>query len=108
MKKVILGLVSILFVLTACHKTDCPSADCYFEKDALTAEEKNNACTYKDIYRYKGEMYSVYVCCVCDLYPMAVDCSGNALCEIVNFSAPSNCMTDFWDNATYLFSIEAD
>ena len=108
MKKVILGLVTMLFVLSACHHTDCPPADCYFKKDALSVEEKNNACTYKDIYRYQGKMYAVYVCCVCDLFPMAVDCDGESLCEVVDYNSANNCMTDFWKHATYLFSVPAD
>ena len=108
MKNLILGLLAIVFIASSCHETCIELEDCYSIDDALTTEEINTSCIYDNVYRYNDEMYTINICCVCDMLLMAYDCDGNALCDIENTSVLNDCMTEFFENAEYLFSVEVD
>ena len=107
MKKINLALLAILFLLSACNQDQLAYPnDCYSEEEALTETERNQVGDFKKIYRYNGEMYSVYVCFDCYIIPIAVGCDGKNLCEINN--TVYECMDDFFKEATYLFSVNVN
>lgn len=100
-------LISSLLFLSACTKQknkrvvkDC---DRLGEVEVLTQKEKENACIYNNVYRLNGEIYTTCVCCVCGKFPMAIDCDGQALCDLTE-----DCMLTFFEDAEYLFSVEGE
>jgi len=99
-------LMSLLVLLSACTKKENVQVaidDCASLVDAtvLTQAERGMACMYNDVYRWNGKIYTICSCCVCDKWPVAVDCNGQSLCDF-----PGDCMDVFWGTAEYLFSVE--
>ena len=96
-------LTSFLFIYTSCSKDQSAMVDdCELIEGATILEGEERPCIYNDVYLYQGEKYVVWHCCVCDYIVMAVDCLGAELCDYTE-----NCMIDFFQNATYLYSTDA-
>lgn len=67
----------------------------------LTIKERKEACVYNDIYQLNGKIYTICYCCNCNKIFMAIDCEEKFLCDWAE-----ECMTDFFINAEYLFTVE--
>ncbi len=65
--------------------------------------EKSNTCFYLEVYRYQSAIYTLCECCVCDKFPMAANCEGESLCDFTE-----DCMSDFYANAKYLFTVAGE
>lgn len=87
----------------SCNKTefnteDCPSTE---DKMSLTQNDLQTTCWYNEVYNYNNETYIVCVCCDCDKAPMAIDCSGEPLCDWTE-----DCMLDFYRRADLIGYVE--
>jgi len=75
--------------------------DCALIVDAEILPEDELPCNYNAVYRFKGEIYTHCVCCLCNKWAPPVNCDGQALCEF-----PEGCWNEFQEKAAYLFAIE--
>jgi len=66
-----------------------------FEKDESTL------CDYTDVYLFEEELYSLYVCCFCQLAYPIIPCDGSKKCIDI-----PGCSENFWAQAEYLYSFE--
>ena len=88
----------------ACNKISFDPSDCPLLANATILPEDRVIpwCDeYYEVYRYKGELYTLYQCCSCNTIPMAIDCNGKGLCHV-----NQNCMEDFFTNAKYLYAVK--
>jgi len=100
---------NILIIFCLCTGFGCddleikPSIveECTSIKDAKFLSKDDTTCWHSEVYLYKGELFTVGTCCVCDMIAIAVDCDGVPLCEF----GGADCMVDFFKNAEHKFNI---
>ena len=99
---------SILFCLTfsSCCEDYVPkeiAEECPMIAGAEIFNTKSvDLCFFSYVYRYKGKIYTVCNCCICDKAGIPSDCDGNLLCEI---SEPCPELQEFNAEAEFLFTI---
>lgn len=97
---VYIKLLSLLLFLAtvqiSCSKVDINTEGCTSIEDkmSLTKKDLETTCWYNEVYSFNNEIYTVCDCCDCDKAPMAIDCSGEPLCDWTE-----DCMVDFYDYA---------
>ncbi len=99
-------LCLLLFLATiqiSCNKPDVTSEGCISidNKMSLFKKDLETTCWYNEVYRFNNETYTVCDCCDCDKAPMAIDCSGEPLCDWIE-----NCMVDFYEDAELIGYVE--
>jgi len=104
MKKSILACFILACIFSSCSKEIIDPLDCAaLENTKIISEiKKSTTCHYNDVYRYKGDIYTIGNCCECGMIYMAFDCSGTALCE-----SSEDCMIDFDKKAKYLYAVKS-
>lgn len=105
MKKfLIVSLLSTVFLI-ACTKESSKQDEAIACAEArfgsITLNE--TACNNANMYFYKEDFWTISESCCCDPLPMAYDCEGEALCDIMD-----DCMIEFREQAELLFSFTYD
>lgn len=100
--------VLILLVISSCSDKDAIElfAECDFIKDEqiLSKEEAEMACIRNDVYSFRGNLYTVCSCCLCNKVPSIQDCNGEQLCTDFN----ADCTNEFFEKAEYQFSLKSE
>ncbi|MEM1328016.1 MAG: hypothetical protein AAGI23_18800 [Bacteroidota bacterium] len=100
----LLFVVIAFFFVTACEKETILD-DCFLQEGFSKVESEDLPCNYTAVYRYEGELYAIFNCCLCNGFFPPTNCEGEALCTV---DSSPDCFQDFYDRATYLYAIAED
>lgn len=98
----------ILTTLLSCSTED-ESKICELTSEWEIVEEEValTSCYHFEIYEYKGKLYSLCNCCICDKLAIPTNCEGESLCGACNSGSwcdeLSDCLSDFNTEATFLY-----
>lgn len=100
MSKVISILILLLAgtILISCVKgsTECERFESWQKIDE---SENSQLCYQQRVYLFRGEYYSLYNCCFCEIPSLPRDCNGGVIYNLSGFN-----MTVFYEEAEYLYS----
>jgi len=100
-------LIFVLAILSSCTDEECgetTSEDCIWQENInriFDRKKEDPPCTYFEVYKLDGELFTLCYCCVCDKAWFIFGCDGSDFCE-----RKSGCIEDFLDEAEYQYSFE--